>query len=31
MHIFLDTANIDKIRQAAKLGIVSGVTTNPTL
>ena len=31
MHIFLDTANIDQIRQAAKLGIVSGVTTNPTL
>lgn len=31
MRIFLDTANIDQIRQAAKLGIVSGVTTNPTL
>jgi len=31
MKIFLDTANIDEIRQAAKLGIVSGVTTNPTL
>ena len=31
MHIFLDTANIDQIRQAAKLGIISGVTTNPTL
>jgi len=31
MHIFLDTANIDQIRQAAKLGIVSGVTTNPSL
>jgi transaldolase len=31
MQIFLDTANIDQIRQAAKLGIVSGVTTNPTL
>lgn len=31
MHIFLDTANIEQIRQAAKLGIISGVTTNPTL
>ena len=31
MRIFLDTANIDQIRQAAELGIVSGVTTNPSL
>ena len=31
MRIFLDTANIDQIRQAAKLGIISGITTNPTL
>ncbi len=31
MRIFLDTANIDQIRQAAKLGIIGGVTTNPTL
>ena len=31
MRIFLDTANIDRIRQAAKLGIISGVTTNPSL
>jgi transaldolase len=31
MRIFLDTANIDQIRQAAKLGVISGVTTNPTL
>jgi len=31
VHIFLDTASIDQIRQAAKLGIISGVTTNPTL
>ena len=31
MRIFLDTANIDQIRQAAKLGVVSGVTTNPSL
>ena len=31
MLIFLDTANIDQIRQAVKLGIISGVTTNPSL
>jgi transaldolase len=31
MRIFLDTANIEQIRQAAKLGVVHGVTTNPSL
>ncbi len=31
MRIFLDTANIDEIRQAVRLGVLSGVTTNPTL
>ncbi len=31
MRIFLDTANIDEITEAAKMGVVSGVTTNPTL
>jgi transaldolase len=31
LRIFLDTANIEQIRQAARLGIVSGVTTNPSL
>ena len=31
MHIFLDTANIDQIRQADRLGVISGVTTNPSL
>ena len=31
MRIFLDTANIDQIREATKLGIISGVTTNPSL
>jgi transaldolase len=31
MQIFLDTANIDQIEQAAELGIISGVTTNPSL
>jgi transaldolase len=31
MRIFLDTADIDQIKQAAKLGVITGVTTNPTL
>jgi transaldolase len=31
MRLFLDTANIDYIRRAAKLGVISGVTTNPSL
>lgn len=31
MKIFLDTANIDHIREANELGIVDGVTTNPSL
>lgn len=31
MQIFLDTANINEIREAASWGILSGVTTNPTL
>ncbi len=31
MRIFLDTANIDEIKQAAKLGVISGITTNPSL
>ncbi len=31
MKIFLDTANIEQIRHGVKLGVVSGVTTNPSL
>jgi transaldolase len=31
MRIFLDTANIDDIRRGAAMGIVDGVTTNPSL
>lgn len=31
MQIYLDTANIQEIREAASWGILSGVTTNPTL
>lgn len=31
MRLFLDTANVDHIRHAANLGVISGVTTNPSL
>ena len=31
MKIFLDTANLEQIKEAASWGIVDGVTTNPTL
>ncbi|AEN72414.1 transaldolase [Rhodothermus marinus SG0.5JP17-172] len=31
MKFFLDTADLDEIREAASLGILDGVTTNPTL
>jgi transaldolase len=31
MKFFLDTANLDEIRQAAALGVLDGITTNPTL
>ncbi len=31
MKFFIDTANIEEIREAASLGIVDGVTTNPSL
>ncbi len=31
MKFFLDTANLDEIRQAASLGVLDGITTNPTL
>lgn len=31
MKIFIDTANIEQIREAASWGILDGVTTNPTL
>ena len=31
MRIFLDTADIGEIRKAASMGVISGVTTNPTL
>jgi transaldolase len=31
MKLFLDSANISEIREAASLGVIYGVTTNPTL
>jgi transaldolase len=31
MKFFIDTANVDEIREAASLGILDGVTTNPCL
>jgi transaldolase len=31
MKLFIDTANVDEIRAAAKLGVICGVTTNPSL
>lgn len=31
MQLFLDTANVDDIREIASWGILSGVTTNPSL
>lgn len=31
MKIFLDTANLDQIREAKALGVLDGVTTNPSL
>jgi transaldolase len=31
MQFFIDTANLDHIREAAEIGILDGVTTNPSL
>ena len=31
MKIFIDTANVEEIRMASNLGVLSGVTTNPSL
>ncbi len=31
MRLFLDTANIDEIRHGVQMGILAGVTTNPSL
>ena len=31
MRIFIDTANVDEIRKANDMGVICGVTTNPSL
>ena len=31
MKLFIDTANIEEIKEIAEMGFVSGVTTNPSL
>ena len=31
MKFFIDTANLDEIKEANELGLIDGVTTNPTL
>jgi transaldolase len=31
MRLFIDTANIDEIRELNDMGVISGVTTNPSL
>jgi transaldolase len=31
MKFFIDTANLDEIREAQALGVLDGVTTNPSL
>lgn len=31
MDLYIDTANLDEIRKAADLGVLDGVTTNPSL
>ena len=31
MKFFIDTANVDDIRKANDMGVICGVTTNPSL
>ncbi|HIJ60399.1 MAG TPA: fructose-6-phosphate aldolase, partial [Nitrospirae bacterium] len=31
MKIFIDTANLEEIKKAVSLGVIDGVTTNPSL
>jgi len=31
MRFFIDTANIEEIKEANELGVICGVTTNPSL
>jgi transaldolase len=31
MRLFLDTANVDEVREGVRMGLLAGVTTNPSL
>ncbi len=31
MKIFIDTANVEEFRKANEMGVICGVTTNPSL
>ena len=31
MKFFIDTANVEEIRKANDMGVIAGVTTNPSL
>ena len=31
MKLFIDTANVEEIKKANNMGVISGVTTNPSL
>ena len=31
MQLYIDTANLDEVRKARDLGVLDGVTTNPSL
>ena len=31
MKLFIDTANVEEIRTANEIGVICGVTTNPSL
>jgi transaldolase len=31
MRFFIDTANLNEIKEAQELGVLDGVTTNPSL
>jgi transaldolase len=31
MHLYIDTANLNEIKQASDMGVLDGVTTNPSL
>ena len=31
MKFFIDTANVDEVRKANDMGVIAGVTTNPSL